>query len=55
MISYPVPDLDESTLYAIQIQGVAANGSPSRELSGTFTTLTSPRVVPAATVALISQ
>jgi hypothetical protein len=55
VISYPVPDLDESTLYAIQIQGVAANGSPSRELSGTFTTLTSPRVVPAATVALITS
>jgi hypothetical protein len=44
-----------SAPYTIQIKALAAGGTPSRELSGTFTTLTSPRVVPEATVALISS
>lgn len=55
MISYPIGELDEGTPYAIQIQALRADGTQARELSGTFTTLISPRVVPEATVALISS
>jgi len=55
LISYSIGELDEGTPYMIQIKALAADGTQSRELSGTFTTLTSPRVVPEATVALISS
>jgi hypothetical protein len=55
VISYPIADLDQGTPYMIQIKGLRADGTQSRMLSGTFTTLTSPPVVPEATVALISS
>jgi chitodextrinase len=55
VISYPISDLDEGTPYTIQIKALRADGTQSRELSGTFTTLTTPRVVPEATAALIAS
>jgi len=54
VISYPIGELAEGTPYTLKIQALSADGTQSRELSGTFTTLSSPRVVPEATVALIS-
>jgi len=55
LISYPIGELQEGTPYTIQIQARGADGTQSRELFGAFTTLTSPRSVTEANVALIAS
>ncbi len=54
VISYPITGLDQGTPYMLQIRASAADGTQSRMLTGTFTTTTTPPLVPQATVAQIS-
>ena len=54
-ITYPFSHLDQASPYNFQVQALAADGTPARELSTTFTTLTVPPVVPEATTALIAS
>jgi hypothetical protein len=54
VIGYPITGLDQGTPYMVQIRASAADGTQSRMLTSTFTTTTTPPVVPEATVAQIS-
>lgn len=55
VISYPTSDLDQDTPYTFQVQALAADGTVSRTLSTTFTTVAVPPTVPVATTALIAS
>ncbi|MET8230616.1 fibronectin type III domain-containing protein [Micromonospora sp. NPDC005298] len=55
VVKYEINDLAEGDPYALRIEAFGADGTLSRELSGTFTTLTNPPLVPEATVALIGS
>jgi chitodextrinase len=55
VISYSAGELDGGTPYQLQIKALAADGTQSRMLSGTFTTPAVDPVVPVATTGLIAS